>query len=98
MPIKQDFANSFGKGRISGFLSIFFGVASFVAVLCFLFPSYLTTPDLRRAYPIEIIRTLLLILLIASFILGLVSFLLNKQKRLAIIGLLFSGAAILLGG
>ena len=98
MPIKQDFANSFGKGRISCFLSIFFGVASFVAVLCFLFPSYLTTPDLRRAYPIEILRTLLMILLIASFILGLVSFLLNKQKRLAVIGLLFSGAAILLGG
>jgi len=38
MPIKEDFASSFGKGRISGFLSIFFGVASFGAVLCFLFP------------------------------------------------------------
>jgi hypothetical protein len=36
MPIKEDFANSFMKGRISGFLSIFFGVASFLAVLCFL--------------------------------------------------------------
>jgi lathosterol oxidase len=33
MPIKEDFASSFMKGRIGGFLSIFFGVASFMAVL-----------------------------------------------------------------
>ena len=58
MPIKEDFASSFMKGRISGFLSIFFGVASFMAVLCFLFPSYLTTPDLRKAYPVSLLRVM----------------------------------------
>jgi len=62
MPIKEDFANSFMKGRISGFLSIFFGVASFIAVLCFLFPSYLTTPDLRKAYPVSLLRVILMVL------------------------------------
>ncbi len=98
MPIKEDFANSFGKGRISGFLSIFFGVASFIAVLCFLFPSYLTTPDLRNAYPLPLLRIILMILLIASFLLALASFLLSKRKKLALIGVLFSTAAILLGG
>jgi lathosterol oxidase len=81
MPIKEDFANSFGKGRISGFLSIFFGVASFIAVLCFLFPSYLTTPDLRNAYPLPLLRIILMILLIASFLLALVSFLLSRRKN-----------------
>jgi len=98
MPIKEDFANSFMKGKISGFLSIFFGVASLLAVLCFLFPSYLTTPDLRKAYPVPLLRVILMILLIASFLLALVSFLLSRQKRLALIGILFSTAAILLGG
>src|SRR5262249_38720737 len=98
MPIKEDFASSFGKGRISGFLSIFFGVASFIAVLCFLFPSYLTTPDLRQAYPVPLLRIILMILLIASFLLALVSFLLSKRKKLALTGVLFSAAAILLGG
>jgi lathosterol oxidase len=98
MSLKEDFANSFMKGRISGFLSIFFGVASFLAVLCFLFPSYLTTPDLREAYPVPLLRIILMILLIASFLLALVSFLLSKQKRLALTGILFSTAAILLGG
>jgi len=98
MPVKADFAKSFGQGWISGYLSVFFGVLSFIAVLCFMFPSYLTTPDLRKAYPVEILRVILMVLLIASFILGLVSFLLNKQKRLAVTGILFSAAAIMLGG
>ncbi len=98
MPVKEDFAKSFGQGWISGYLSVFFGVASFIAVLCFLFPSYLTTPDLRKEYPVEILRVILMVLLIASFILGLISFLLNRQKILALTGILFSSAAILLGG
>ena len=98
MPVKEDFAKSFGNGWISGYLSVFFGVLSFIAVLCFMFPSYLTTPDLRQAYPVEILRVILMVLLIASFILGLISFLLNRQKRLAITGILFSAAAIMLGG
>ncbi len=98
MPVKQDFAQSFGQGRISGYLSVFFGVISLIAVLCFLFPSWLTTPDLRQAYPVAVFRTVLMILLIASFILALVSFLLSRQKRLALAGVLFSGLAILLGG
>ena len=98
MPIKEDFAKSFGQGWISGYLSVFFGVASFIAVLCFHFPSWLTTPDLRKAYPIPILRSILMVLLITSFILGLISFLLNRQKRLALTGILFSALAILLGG
>ena len=98
MPVKQDFAQSFGQGWISGYLSIFFGVLSFIAVLCFMFPSYLTTPDLRVAYPVDILRVILMVLLIASFILGLISFLLNRQKRLAVTGIMFSAAAIMLGG
>src|SRR5262245_41586359 len=95
MHIKEDFANSLMKGRIIVFLSIFFGFASFVAVFCFLFPSYLTTPDLRKAYPVPLLRVILMILLIASFLLALVSFLLSKQKRLALTGILFSASAIL---
>ena len=98
MPVKEDFAKSFGQGWISGYLSVFFGVVSFIAVLCFLFPSYLTTPDLRKEYPVEILRVILMVLLIASLILGLISFLLNRQKVFALTGILFSSAAILLGG
>ena len=98
MPIKNDFAQSFGQGRISGYFSVFFGVLSFFAVLCFLFPSYLTIPDLRAAYPVPLIRTLLMVSLFVSFILALLSFLLSRQKRLALTGVLFSGAAVLLGG
>ncbi|HZS10077.1 MAG TPA: sterol desaturase family protein [Blastocatellia bacterium] len=98
MPVKDDFAKSFGKGRISGYLSIFFGALSFLAVLCFLYPSYLTFPDLRKAYPIPVIRLVLMLSLIVSFMLALVSFLLSRRTRLALTGVLFSGLAILMGG
>lgn len=98
MQIKDDFAKSFGKGWISGYLSIFLGVASLIAVLCFMFPSWFTTPDLRVNYPVALFRVILMILLLGSFACALISFLLSRQKRLALLGIAFSGIAILLGG
>ena len=39
-----------GEGRISGYLAITLGVLSFLGVLCYRFPAFLTTADLRAAY------------------------------------------------
>ncbi len=46
----------FGTGRISGVLSVALGGSSLLAVLCFQFPELLTTPDLRSAYPVPLLR------------------------------------------
>ncbi|WLQ11677.1 sterol desaturase family protein [Hahella aquimaris] len=88
----------FGQGRISGYISATLGILSFLAVLCFHFPEYLTTQELRQVYTEQFARTLLLVALSASFILGLLSFLLNQQKRLSMTGVLFSTAAVIAGG
>ena len=88
----------FGEGRISGYLSALLGILSLFAVFAFLYPEYLTTPDLRKEYPVEILRDVLMVCLILSYAFAILTFFLNKKKTLGIIGLGCSTVAILLGG
>ncbi|MFT7560013.1 MAG: sterol desaturase/sphingolipid hydroxylase (fatty acid hydroxylase superfamily) [Flavobacteriales bacterium] len=88
----------FGEGHISGVISIGLGVLSFLAVLCYLFPSYLTTLELRQAYDAKSLQTVLMYAMYGSLAFALISFILNKRKRYAAIGALFTLAAFALGG
>ena len=49
----------FGEGRISGWISVLLGSLSVLGVLCFQFPDFLTTPQLRQAYTADQMRYLL---------------------------------------
>lgn len=88
----------FGEGRISGYLSIAFGTLSVLAVLCFMFPDYLTTPSLRAGYDLVLMRLLLAAGMVFSAGFGVLTFLMNRQKRLGALGLLLTGLAVYLGG
>lgn len=55
-----------GEGRISGYISATTGLLSLLAVLCFLFPQWLTFAEFRKVYTEEFARTALLIGLSAS--------------------------------
>ena len=46
----------FGTGWISGVLAVLLGVLSLAAVLCLHFPQWLTIPELRSKYPLELVR------------------------------------------
>ena len=88
-----------GEGRISGALSIFLGTSALVGILCFKFPELLTTPELREVYTAEMVENLMFGVIIAAFIFGLISFILNKKsKKAAFIGVLITVAAVVLGG
>ena len=87
-----------GEGKISGYLSIFLSLISFGAVICFLFPEYLTTEEFRTKYPIEVIRWILFSTLVASFLFAFLSLLLSKKAKYAFAGMTISIIAILLGG
>jgi sterol desaturase/sphingolipid hydroxylase (fatty acid hydroxylase superfamily) len=89
---------AFGHGWISGYLSALFAIIGLGAVLCFHFPQFLTMPELRHYYPVPYIRALLHVLLVAAFLLGLVSLLLRKNKALGVIGMTLTLIAALLGG
>ena len=88
----------FGEGRISGYIAAALGLMSLMAVLCFLFPEWLTTAELRKVYNEQFARTTLLFALAASFAFGTLNILLNKTKRLGVTAVISSGLAMVLGG
>ena len=87
-----------GDGRISGYLSITLGVLSVFAVLCFMYPDLLTTPSLRAAYDLALMRKLLAAGMVFSAGFGVLTFLLNRQKKLGALGILLTLVAMYLGG
>ena len=87
-----------GDGKISGVLSVSLGVLSVLGVLCYRYPSYLTTAELRAAYDADVLQQVLMWGMFASLIFALLTFILGKRRRLGAIGMLFIAAAYALGG
>jgi lathosterol oxidase len=88
----------FGQGWISGVFSVLFGFIGLAAVLCFLFPSRLTHPELRALYPLPYVRLALHVVLATAFVLGVISVCLRYNKALGLAGITFTLTAALLGG
>lgn len=88
----------FGQGLISGYLSALLGSLSLAGVFCFYFPEILTSEEFRKSYSIAFVRWMLFGTLIVSYFTGVISFVLNKSKKLALVGILTSLAATLMGG
>jgi len=87
-----------GEGRISGWVSVSLGVLSVLGVLCFHFPDYLTTPQLRAAYTADQMRTLLGAGMVFSAAFGVVTFALNRHKLMGAIGICLTLLAMWGGG
>ncbi len=88
----------FGEGRISGAISVLLGACCLLGALCFHFPEYLTTPELRATYDVALLRDLLAAGLIGAAALGTVSMLLWKSRALGFTGVALALAAQWLGG
>lgn len=88
----------FGEGKISGYSSVFLGALSLLAVLAYLFPSYLTTIELRQAYDAEALQTVLKYGMYFSLGFGALTFILNKYKCMGGIGIGLTLIAFALGG
>lgn len=87
----------FGKGKISGYISIFLSILAITSILCFVFPEQLTTPEFREVYTAQSMQILVKAVIIGSFFFALLSLLLSKKLKWALIGSGISGLAILLG-
>lgn len=96
--VEPDEPTHFGTGWISGVLSVFLGFVGLLAVVCFHYPELLTMPELRTLYPVPYIRALLLLILVASFALGVISIFLRRSRSIGGIGLLLTLTAVLFGG
>ncbi len=98
--VKKDPAREFrfGEGRISGVLSLTLGILSLLAVFAYLYPSYLTTTDLRKVYDASALQTVLKYGMYFSLLFGCLTLVLNKARYkyfgLAGIGLTLIGFAL----
>ena len=101
MPLAErtlGYETRFGRGFISGVFSGALAALGFGGVLCLRFLSFLTTPDARALYPLDLIRFLIHLHLVAGFGLGVLSIVLSRRARLGLSGIGLVVAATLLGG
>ena len=87
-----------GEGSISGWISVLLGALSVLGVLCFHFPDFLTTPQLRQAYTADQMRYLLGAGMMFSVAFGLITFVLNRHKLMGAIGITLTLLALWAGG
>ena len=96
--VKPEKEFRFGEGKISGYFSAFLGVLSLLAVLAYLYPSYLTTTELRQAYDAVFLQKVLKYGMYFSLFFGVLSVLLIKHRKAGYIGIAFTTIAFLIGG
>lgn len=99
--LRQQFENlqlNKGLGKISAFLSVALGLLCICAALCFLFPSVLTTPELRPLYKqhYHVFYYTLLVGIALSAGFGAFSAII-RQNRFGFYGLCFALVAAILG-
>ncbi|PCK08304.1 MAG: sterol desaturase [Alteromonadaceae bacterium] len=87
-----------GEGKISGYASVTLGVLSLLAVLAYLFPTYLTTTELRKVYDAEFLKQVLKYGMYFSLFFGVLTFYFRKYRRMGTAGILLTLTAFLIGG
>ncbi|MCW5749573.1 MAG: sterol desaturase family protein [Alphaproteobacteria bacterium] len=92
-------ANGIRARRLpAGALSAALGLLGLLSVLCFHFPEWLTTPEVRAAIDLPLLRKLLLGGLIAAIASGVAALFLRAERRAGLIGLTAAAVAFALGG
>jgi sterol desaturase/sphingolipid hydroxylase (fatty acid hydroxylase superfamily) len=88
----------FGKGLISTIIALTLGALCLLGVLAFHFPEYLTTPELRRQYSVEVLRQAMLVALLVAGGLSLASIILGVRRKLNLLAFALVITAVALGG
>jgi sterol desaturase/sphingolipid hydroxylase (fatty acid hydroxylase superfamily) len=87
-----------GQGLASGVIALTLGSLCLLGVLAFHFPEYLTTPELRKQYSVDLLRQLMLGALLVSGGLALANIIFGRSRWLSTTALLLVLAAVALGG
>ncbi|MBX3606011.1 MAG: sterol desaturase family protein [Piscinibacter sp.] len=87
-----------GTGLATGVIALTLAALSFLGVLAFHFPEYLTTPQLRQAYDVELMRQLLYWSMVAAGGIALFNIVLGRARWLALGAFVLVALAALLGG
>lgn len=89
---------TFGRGLIATIVALALGALCLLGVLAFHFPEYLTTPELRRQYSVELLRQAMFVALIVAGGLSLANLVLGVRRNLNLLAFALVIAAVVLGG
>jgi hypothetical protein len=87
-----------GKGMVTGVIALVLAMLCFLGVLAFHFPQYLTTPELRKSYDVNVIRTIMLVAIGISGGLSLFNLIRGRNRWLALWTFGLVALTLLLGG
>src|SRR5262245_14116698 len=85
-----------GKGKITGVIAFALGGLAVLSVLAFHFPEYLTTPNLRKKYDVNVLREILLVGMVIAGGLALANLIRRRNRWLngMALGLILLAAAL----
>ena len=78
--------------------SLILSLICLLTLCCFLFPEYLTTPQLRSKYPIPLFRELIYWSIVLSSLAAFLGLLFSPMKRISALSLAMIGLILVLGG
>jgi sterol desaturase/sphingolipid hydroxylase (fatty acid hydroxylase superfamily) len=87
-----------GSGLLMGVIALLLAGLSFLGVLAFHFPEYLTTPELRRSYDVDTLRTVMLVSLVVAGGLALANMVFGRMRWLSALTFALVAVTLLLGG
>src|SRR5450432_1952939 len=87
-----------GKGMVSGVIALSLAILCFLGVMAFHFPEYLTTPQLRKSYSVDVMRLLLFWSLVVAGALSLLNVVLGRARWLALAAFALIALSLALGG
>lgn len=87
-----------GRGLVTGTIALTLAMLCLLGVLAFHFPQYLTTPELRRSYNVDLMRTLLFWSMVVAGSLSLVNIIFGRARWLSAFSFGLVALSVLLGG
>jgi sterol desaturase/sphingolipid hydroxylase (fatty acid hydroxylase superfamily) len=87
-----------GEGKVTGVIALGLAMLSFLAVLCFHYPQYLTTPEVRHHYSVDTMRYILSAALIVSGLFSVFNVVFNRSRKINLAALAIVGASMAWGG
>jgi sterol desaturase/sphingolipid hydroxylase (fatty acid hydroxylase superfamily) len=87
-----------GYGLITSILALALATCSLLGVLAFHFPEYLTTPELRHQYSVDIMREALFATLLVAGALSLTNLVFGRRRNFNIVAFAIVLLAVALGG
>lgn len=86
-----------GHGMVSGVIALALGILCLLGVIAFHFPEYLTTPELRKSYNVDIIRKVMLAALVLSGSLALLNVIRGRARWLSASAFVIVALTVLFG-